>query len=52
MMEVPVSFSYNIEKNDIIKAYLHFGDWATSGGSLFQDWYMKKTNYEDNTLIY
>ena len=52
MIEVPVSFSYNIEKNDITKAYLHFADWAQSGGTLFPDWYMIKPTYQDNTLIY
>ena len=30
MMEVPSSFSYDIEKKDITKAYLNFGGWAES----------------------
>ena len=52
MMEVPSSFSYSIEKNDIIKVYLKFGEWAESGGSLYKDWYMDKSGYRDNSLIY
>ncbi len=52
MMEVPSSFSYSIEKNDIIKVYLKFGEWAESGGSLYKDWYMDKSGYRDNGLIY
>ncbi len=52
MMEVPSSFAYPIEKNDIIKVYLKFGTWAESGGSQFKDWYMDKSGYRDNSLIY
>ena len=52
MMEVPSSFSYSIEKDDIIKVYLKFGTWAESGGSLYKDWYMDKSGYRNNSLIY
>jgi len=52
MMEVPSSFQYPIEQKDILKAYLKFGTWAESGGSLFKDWYMNKPGYRDNSLIY
>ena len=52
MMELPSSFAYSIEKNDIIKSYLKFGSWAESGGSLYKDWYMDKSGYRDNSLIY
>ena len=52
MLEVPSSFEYTIEKNDITKAYLKFASWAESGGSLNRDWYMDKEGYRDNSLIY
>ena len=52
MIEVPSSFSYDIETKDITKAYLHFGAWAQSGGTLFKDWYLDSPGYRDNTLIY
>jgi len=52
MMEVPSGFQYTIEKNDITKAYLNFGAWAESGGTLFKDWYLDLTGYRNNTLIY
>jgi len=52
MLEVPSSFAYSVEKKDILKAYLKFGAWAESGGSLFKDWYMDKPGYRENSLIY
>lgn len=52
MIEVPSSFAYDIEKKDILKAYLKFGAWAESGGSLYKDWYLDKPGYRDNSLIY
>ncbi len=52
MIEVPSSFSYNIESKDILKSYLHFGEWAQSGGTLFKDWYINNPGYRDNTMIY
>lgn len=52
MMEVPSSFQYSIETNDITKAYLKFGAWAESGGSLSVDWYMDKTGYRNSSFIY
>ena len=52
MMEVPSSFQYPIETNDITKSYLKFGAWAESGGSQFTDWYLDKTGYRNSSLIY
>jgi LruC domain-containing protein len=52
MLEVPSSFSYNIEKNDITKSYLKFGAWAESGGTLFKDWYIDLPGYRENSIIY
>jgi LruC domain-containing protein len=33
------AFSYPKEGAAINEAYLHFGEWATSGGVLYTDWY-------------
>jgi LruC domain-containing protein len=52
MMDVPTSFEYMIEKNDIIKGYLKFGAWAESGGVLDTDWYLDKPGYREASLIY
>ncbi len=52
LLSVPESFDYMIEKSDIIKGYLKFGSWAESGGVLFPDWYLNKTGYRDQNLIY
>ncbi|NEW84432.1 MAG: LruC domain-containing protein [Mariniphaga sp.] len=52
MLEVPSSFQYAIEKNDLTKVYLKFGAWAESGGSLYTDWFMDKPGYQEGNLIY
>lgn len=52
MMEVPSSFTYNIENKEILKSYLKFGAWAESGGTLFKDWYLDNPGYRDNSLLY
>ena len=33
------TFSYPMEKMDITAAFTHFGNWATTGGISFGDWY-------------
>jgi len=48
----PADFSYSAEGNSIAKAYKHFAAWAVSGGVEYPDWYMDKTGYRDNELIY
>lgn len=48
-----VPFSYPIEGVDISKAYLHFLDWANSGGTLYTDWYSNtSTGYRNSSNIY
>ncbi len=46
------SFEYPIEKQQIVWAYLKFADWATSGGTSFQNWYKDLQGYRDDTKIY
>ncbi|MDD3034897.1 MAG: LruC domain-containing protein [Bacteroidales bacterium] len=49
---IPESFSHPIEKSPINTAYLHFAEWAISGGSSYTDWYMPKSGYTNDDLIY
>jgi len=53
-IELPTAtFSYPSEGSDITLAYLHFADWAQSGGILFTDWYSNTAaGYRDQTLIF
>ena len=45
-------FDYPKEKIDIIQTYLHFADWATSGGTLYPDWYKNLTGYRNASNVY
>ena len=49
---VPGDFSYPIEKQDILGAYLKMGAWAQSGGTVYADWYLNLPGYRDNSTIY
>ena len=46
------SFKYPKEKVDIINTYNHFVQWATSGGTLFSDWYKNLPGYRNESNIY
>lgn len=46
-------FDYPTEKSSIGNAYLHFDDWAGSGGSVFSDWYSNNNNdFREIEIIY
>ena len=45
-------YSYPVEKVAILTAFLHFAEWAQSGGTLFTDWYKDLTGYRDPASIY
>jgi LruC domain-containing protein len=48
-----VPFTYPIEGVDISKAYLHFLDWANSGGTLYTDWYSNTSSgYRNSANLY
>ncbi len=51
-INIPVQFTYPIEKEDITKAYLMFNKWANSKGTLYSDWYLDKSGYRDPTKLY
>jgi len=46
------NFAYPKATIDIINAYNHFVEWATSGGVVYPDWYMDKPGYRNNSNIY
>ncbi|MFD2873378.1 LruC domain-containing protein [Mucilaginibacter ximonensis] len=47
------TFSYPIETIDINQTYLHFADWAQSGGTLYTDWYSNTAaGYRNTGNIY
>ncbi len=51
-IEIPVRFDYPIETIDILQTHLKFAEWAISGGTLFQDWYLDKPGYRNQSNIY
>ena len=51
-LDLPVSFAYPDEQVNILNAYNYFGQWAESGGTVYQDWYMNKPGYRVTSNIY
>ena len=51
-LNLPESWKYPIERNSINEAYLHFSDWAESGGESFQDWFIYSEDRVDPEKIY
>ncbi len=51
-INIPESYHYTIEKNQITSGYLKFGNWAESGGTQFTDWYKNKSDYRNEGSIY
>lgn len=50
--DIPETFQYPIEKEDIRDVYSKFDAWAKSGGALYPDWYTDKAGYRNTLLIY
>ena len=51
-IQIPVSFDYMIEKQDITNGYLNFRTWAESGGLQYTDWFLKKEKYRNSINIF
>ncbi len=51
-INVATTFEYPVEKCDIIQAHLKMADWAISGGTTFQDWYLNLTGYRNQSNIF
>jgi len=46
------SFAYPKEYIDVVDTYNHFVEWATSGGTLYTDWYQDKPGYREDSNLY
>jgi LruC domain-containing protein len=44
-------YDHVIEYTPILNAYLKFASWAQTSGGSFNDWYMNKSGYRDQTKI-
>jgi LruC domain-containing protein len=51
-INIPAAFNHPIEKSKISEAYLKFISWASSGGTQFTDWYVSRSGYRNNNLIF
>lgn len=50
---MPMSTKYPIEKSELPLSYKHFGDWVTSNGTTYADWYnTSKSGYADTNILY
>ena len=49
---IPEPFDYPFEYDAVTAAYLHFNEWAVSGGIDFNDWYKNISGYRNNTKIF
>lgn len=46
------TFNYTKERSEIILGHLYFDEWAQSNGAEYQDWYLDKENYRNDSHIY
>jgi LruC domain-containing protein len=51
-LNIPMSFSYPIERTPINTAHLKFSNWVQSGGSQFSDWYKNLNGYRANNRLF
>ncbi|MCW3787462.1 LruC domain-containing protein [Plebeiibacterium sediminum] len=51
-INLPVSFEYPYEKEDITEAYIQFNPWANSRGYNYMDWYIPYDFYINSSKIY
>ncbi|MDZ4667588.1 MAG: LruC domain-containing protein [bacterium] len=57
---IPETFDYCVELSllgmkenpDITQAYLHFAQWAQSGGEIYSDWYKDEKGYRNKEYFY
>lgn len=50
-LNIVYRFKWMKEKQEITKGYLHFADWAESGGTQYTDWYKDLPGYRNNTFL-
>lgn len=49
---VPTNWEYPAETAQLTKGFLHFHEWATSGGTAFADWYTPTQGYRASSQLY
>jgi LruC domain-containing protein len=50
-INIVYDFKWMKEKQEIINGYLHFADWAESGGTQYPDWYKDLPGYRDESFL-
>ena len=50
-INIVYDFKWMKEKQEIINGYLHFAEWAESGGTQYPDWYKDLPGYRDDTFL-
>jgi LruC domain-containing protein len=50
-INIVYDFEWMKEKVEIVNGYLHFAEWAESGGTQYQDWYKDLPGYRNESLI-
>ena len=52
-IQIDKTAPHMIEKQDILKGYLNFAEWAKSNGELYKDWYSNTDKgYREEKLLY
>jgi LruC domain-containing protein len=52
-IQIDKTAPHMIEKQDILKGYLNFAEWAKSNGELYKDWYSNTDKeYRNDKLLY
>jgi len=51
-ISIPAQLDYPIENTDLVKGQLYFASWASSGGVIYQDWYIDNQGYRNWDVIY
>jgi LruC domain-containing protein len=51
-IDVAETFDWVVEYQKITDVHKMFGEWAVSGGSIYEDWYKNNLEFRDNRLVY
>ncbi|EIM74022.1 hypothetical protein A3SI_16727 [Nitritalea halalkaliphila LW7] len=52
VMFIPADVPFMREKNNITEGYLKMKEWAKSNGSKYQDWFIDKPGYRDESKLF
>jgi LruC domain-containing protein len=51
-LAAPAPLSYPVERVQIVRGHLRFGNWAESGGASYRDWYQDRPGYRDHSFLF